>query len=67
MYAAATPTYGAGVWNDANSAATCDAIQNYRLSVETGGSVPAPDVLGVCPANFGNSDILGQTVPDPTP
>ena len=67
VYAAATRTYGTGVWNDASSAATCDAIQNYRLSVETGGSVPAPDVLGVCPANFGNSDILGQTVPDPTP
>jgi hypothetical protein len=67
VYAAATRTYGTGVWNDASNAATCDAIQTYRQSVETGGSVPAPNVLGSCPATFGNSDIRGQTVTDPTP
>jgi hypothetical protein len=67
VYAAATRTYGTGVWNDASNAATCDGIQAYRLSVETGGSVPAPNVLGSCPASFGNSDILGQTITDPTP
>jgi hypothetical protein len=67
VYAAATRTYGTGVWNDASNAATCNAIQAYRQSVETGGSVPAPDVLGSCPANFGNSDIRGQTITDPTP
>jgi hypothetical protein len=67
VYAAATRTYGTGVWNDASNAATCDGIQAYRLSVETGGSVPAPNVLGSCPATFGNSDILGQTITDPTP
>jgi hypothetical protein len=67
VYAAATRTYGTGVWNDASNAATCDAIQNYRQSVETGGTVPAPDVLGSCPATFGNSDIRGQTITDPTP
>jgi hypothetical protein len=67
VYAAATRTYGTGVWNDASNAATCDAIQAYRQSVETGGSVPAPNVLGSCPATFGNSDIRGQTITDPTP
>ena len=67
VYAAATRTYGTGVWNDASNAGTCGAIQAYRQSVETGGSVPAPNVLGSCPATFGNSDILGQTIPDPTP
>jgi hypothetical protein len=67
VYAAASRTYGTGVWNDASNAATCGAIQAYRDSVETGGSVPAPNILGTCPANFGNSDILGQTITDPTP
>ena len=67
VYAAASRTYGTGVWNDASNAATCGAIQAYRDSVETGGSLPAPNVLGTCPANFGNSDILGQTITDPTP
>jgi hypothetical protein len=67
VYAAASSTFGTAVWNDASQAATCDTIQAYRNSVETGGSVTAPDVQGTCPANFGNSDIRGITVNDPTP
>jgi len=67
VYAAATRTYGTAVWNDASNAAVCPAIQAFRASVESGGSTPPPNVLASCPATFGNSDIRGQTVLDPTP
>jgi hypothetical protein len=67
VYAAATRTYGTAVWNDASNAAVCPAIQAYRASVESGGSMPAPDVEASCPATFGNSDIRGVSVSDPTP
>jgi hypothetical protein len=67
VYAAATRTFGTAVWNDASNAGVCTAIQAFRASVESGGSTPPPNILASCPATFGNSDIRGQTVPDPTP
>jgi hypothetical protein len=67
VYAAATRTYGAAVWNDARNAADCPAIDAWRESNITGGSVPRPAPEQDCPANFGNSDIFGGTYPDPTP
>lgn len=67
VYAAASSTFGTAVWNDASQAATCGSIQTYRNSVETGGTLTPPDVQGTCPAHFGNSDIRGITVGDPTP
>ena len=67
VYAAATRTYGTAVWNDASNADVCTAIEAYRAAVESGASATPPNVLGKCPATFGNSDILGQTVTDPTP
>jgi hypothetical protein len=62
VYAVATRTYGAAVWNDARNAADCPAIDLWRLSLEPGhlaGTRPAPQQD--CPANFGNSDIYGWT------
>jgi Neuraminidase (sialidase) len=67
VYAAATRTYGAAVWNDTRLAADCPAIDAYHTSLETGGSVATPAPEQDCPAMFGNSDIFGGTYPDPTP
>jgi hypothetical protein len=67
VYAAATRTYGAAVWNDARRAADCPAIDTYRGALEAGGPATPPAPQQACPANFGNSDIFGGTYPDPTP
>jgi hypothetical protein len=67
VYAAATRTYGAAVWNDTRNAADCPAIDAWRMSNITGGSVPQPAPQQDCPANFGNSDIYGGSYLDPTP
>jgi hypothetical protein len=68
VYAVATRTYGAAVWNDARNAADCPAIDAWRQAIATGdSSVLRPAPQQQCPATFGNSDIFGGTYPDPTP
>jgi hypothetical protein len=67
VYAVATRTYGAAVWNDVRNAADCPAVDAWRMSLQTGGSVPRPAPGIVCPATFGNSDIFGGAYADPTP
>jgi hypothetical protein len=67
VYAAATRSYGAAVWNDTRRAADCPAIDAWRQSLATGGSISRPAPEQDCPPNFGNSDIFGGTYPDPTP
>ncbi len=67
VYATATRTYGAAVWNDTRRAADCPAIDAWRESLQTGGTVARPAPQQDCPANFGNSDIFGGSFPDPTP
>ena len=67
VYATATRTYGAAVWNDTRNAADCPAMDAWRLSLRTGTSVPKPAVQADCPATFGNSDIFGGSYADPTP
>jgi hypothetical protein len=68
VYAAATRTYGAAVWNDTRNAAVCPAINTYRQLLRTNPAVAvAPNVPADCPAAFGNSDIYGGSFPDPTP
>ena len=68
VYAAATRTYGTGGVERRKqrrppAALSRPTVNRWRPAA----SVPAPNVLGSCPADFGNSDILGQTIPDPTP
>ncbi len=67
VYAAATRTYGAAVWNDARNADDCPAIDTWRMSLQTGTAVARPAPQQNCPANFGNSDIYGGSYLDPTP
>ena len=69
VYATATRTYGAAVWNDARNAQDCPAIDTWRQALQNGQSPPAPAPEQDCgPANtFGNSDIFGGSYADPTP
>jgi hypothetical protein len=69
VYATATRTYGAAVWNDARNAQDCPAVDAWRQALQNGQSPPAPAPEQDCgPANtFGNSDIFGGSYPDPTP
>lgn len=72
VYAVATNTYGAAVWNDTRNAADCPAIDNWRaqaqVAIQNGTAVPTkPAPEQDCPATFGNSDIFGGSYADPTP
>jgi hypothetical protein len=67
VYAAATRTYGAAVWNDVRNAADCPAIDAYRQSLHTNSPLPAPAPQQDCPPTWGNSDIFGGSYADPTP
>jgi hypothetical protein len=72
VYAVATGTYGAGVWNDTRNAADCPAIDAWRAAaqaaIQNGTAVPTPPAPEqACPATFGNSDIFGGSFADPTP
>jgi hypothetical protein len=66
VYAAATRTYGAAVWNDARNAAVCPAINAWRATLQTGSTTPPPAPNVDCPARFGNTDIFGGSWADPT-
>jgi len=69
VYATATRTYGAAVWNDARNAQDCPAVDAWRQALQDGQSPPAPAPEQDCgPMNtFGNSDIFGGSYADPTP
>ncbi len=71
VYAVATPSYGAGVWN-AVPGADCPAIDTWRAAaqaaVANGTTVPAkPAPQQDCPSTFGDTDIDGGSYADPTP
>ena len=60
VYAAATNTFGAAVWNDTRNAQDCAAVDSYREKLQLGTTPnPVPDPPTACGAGstFGNSDI----------
>jgi hypothetical protein len=63
VYAAATDTYGAAVWNDMRLGADCPALDAWRAYLRGGPAAPMPAPGTDCPANFGNSDIFFVQVP----
>jgi hypothetical protein len=70
VYAVATNSYGAAVWNDVRRGADCQAVDAWRTSLETGADVPTPAPEQDCSGdsgNFGNTDIYGGAWTDPTP
>ncbi len=67
VYTAATRAGAVGVWNDVRNAADCPAIDAYRLSLRIGPALPRPAPQAACAARWGNSDIFGAAVSDPTP
>jgi len=68
VYATATRTYGAAVWNDVRNGADCPAIDAYREALVNGSmTATAPAPQQDCPPTFGNTDIFGGSFADPTP
>jgi len=63
VYAAASATYGLGVWTDAQNATVCTPVQTYRAASLAAGTLalPAPWPLTACPGTFGNTDTWSAT------
>lgn len=65
-YAVATEAGGVAVWNDVREGADCPAIDAYRQSLLTSTPIARPAPAIACPPTFGNTDIWGIALPDPT-
>jgi hypothetical protein len=67
--AAATRDGGILLWTDIRNAERCPAIEEYRQSLvdDPDNPLPTPAPNTDCPPTFGNSDIYGAAVADPTP
>jgi len=61
VYAIATITYGAAVWNDTRNAADCPATDAWRMSLRGGDPAPIPAVQQDCPSTFGDANIFSWT------
>jgi hypothetical protein len=64
VYAAATRSYGTGVWTDARDAPVCTKIQQWRQDSYNAGSLVLPGApwpLSDCQADWGNIDIWSAT------
>jgi hypothetical protein len=67
VYAAATNNYAMAVWNDSRNGADCPAMDAWRQSLRDGTTVARPAPQQDCAPTFGNSDIFGASIADPTP
>jgi hypothetical protein len=67
VYAAATRTYAAAVWNEARNAADCPAMDAFRQALHDGAAASPPAVQQACAPTFGNTDIFAWSGADPTP
>lgn len=63
VYAAASRTYGVGVWSDVSQTSVCTAVQSWRAASFAAGQrvTPAPWPLADCPSTFGNVQIMAAT------
>lgn len=66
LAAIATRDAGIALWTDIRNAARCQAIEAFRQSLVDGDRLPAPTIGEDCPPTFGNADIYGTVVADPT-
>jgi hypothetical protein len=67
VYTAATRSGAVGLWNDVRNGTDCPAIDAWRASLRNPPALTTPAPQTDCPATFGNTDIYGAAVPDPTP
>jgi hypothetical protein len=58
VYAIATRTYGAAVWNDTRETVDCPDMDAWRQSLRDGTTVPQPAPQQDCDPTWGNSDIF---------
>jgi hypothetical protein len=65
--AAATRDGGILLWTDIRNAERCPAMETWWLAEANGVEAERPAPNTDCPPTFGNSDIYGVAVADPTP